>query len=294
MRSIIDKVWKAKSIIRDTKYYEDLIPLKTFSGKGIPKVIHQVYMQGWEYVPHEILDNIAEMKALNPTWSYKAWDETMICEYIREHYGLDILHYYERISPRYPSVRGDFFKYLLMYNEGGLYLDHKSRVSKPLDERYSDEYSFVVSYWDKTSDNDAPKTSPDEPRGCLMLWFMFAAPGHSLLRDLLIQSLMNIDGYTPISIGVGKEGAFNLAGPGMYTDVVLANRELVNFVYWIEEWGGVFSLGEGDHGHHNLKGYIAYKQNTEPIIAAKHPIVSLLYKVYLFLSKLKQILKTFI
>lgn len=280
VRGVIDRVWRINSVVHSHEYYDSLIPQKNFQVGGIPKVIHQVYMQGWEHVSADILENIAKMRSINPTWSYKAWDNSTIRQYINEHYGPKILDYYDRISPKYPSVRGDFFKFLLMYNEGGLYLDHKSSVSKPLDERYSESYSFLVSYWDKVQGCDVPKKSADDPRGYLMLWFVFSAPAHPILRDLLIQVLKNIDAYSPVSTGVGIQGAFRLAGPAMYTEIIVAQANAVDFVYWIEEWGGTYSLGKGTHGHHDQKGYIAYKQRKDAIIDAGNVFATVLYTAY--------------
>ncbi len=37
-------------------------------------------------------------------------------------------------QPRYGVVLADIFRYLVIYNEGGVYLDIKSTVNRPLDE----------------------------------------------------------------------------------------------------------------------------------------------------------------
>ena len=47
---------------------------------------------------------------------------TMIETLIRERLGSEIYGFYQRINPIYGAARADFFRYLLMYAQGGIYL----------------------------------------------------------------------------------------------------------------------------------------------------------------------------
>ena len=63
-----------------------------------------------------------------------ALDDADINEYIGRAYGERLLGEFNRISPSYGATRADFFRYLLLYREGGVYLDIKSSMERPLDE----------------------------------------------------------------------------------------------------------------------------------------------------------------
>lgn len=255
-----------------------------YSEGKLKRQINQVFLQGWDSsIAPEILRSIELMKRLNPTWEHKLWDECMVREYIRTHYGVTILSYYDRISPHYPNARVDFFKFLLIYNEGGLYLDHKSCVTQPIEQHLQDGHNFVISYWDTLSDTPTPEKRPtaDTPCGLLMLWFVLGKRHHPVGRELIIQVLKNIDKYNPIEMGVGGLGSFNLAGPTMYTEVISQSRYPVQYCYFIEDWGGVFTVFGKDIEKHRRSGkHVRYQSRIDPLVYNGSLLGRLLYTMY--------------
>ncbi len=79
----------------------------------IPRLIHQTFST--KDVPAEIRQNIASLQALNPGWSYALYDDADIVEYIRNHFGQEVLKRYLSINPLYGAARADLFRYLLLY-----------------------------------------------------------------------------------------------------------------------------------------------------------------------------------
>ena len=45
---------------------------------NIQKCIHNIWIQGYDFMPDDIKNSINEKKKLNPSWQYIVWDETMI------------------------------------------------------------------------------------------------------------------------------------------------------------------------------------------------------------------------
>ena len=79
-------------------------------------------------IADEFLENI---KALNPGYTHVLYDNEDQRAIIREKCGSAVYSFYERINPIYGVARMDFFKYLLMYWQGGVYLDIKSTATRP-------------------------------------------------------------------------------------------------------------------------------------------------------------------
>ena len=115
---------------------------------SIPKVIHQIYLQGESQIPDNIKNSVAQLRDLNPGWEYRFYDEECIIEYIKEKYGNETLSLYLSIDVAYPAARSDFFRYLLMYQEGGVYLDIKSSCKYPFDSILTEEDEFVICGWE--------------------------------------------------------------------------------------------------------------------------------------------------
>ncbi len=105
---------------------------KTEMGKSIPKIIHQTFKT--RNLPPELQENVDKLKAKNPGWEYRFYDDSDIIKFISTFYGYEILTYFERINPKYGAARADLFRYLLMYIYGGVYLDIKSTFTRPIDE----------------------------------------------------------------------------------------------------------------------------------------------------------------
>lgn len=189
-------------------------------GKSIPRILHQTYPR--RELPPELLENVRNIRTLNPGWDYRFYDDAEIEKFILDQYGESIFSYYKRINPEYGAARADFFRYLLMYRIGGVYLDIKSTTTKPLDlvVRRSDQ--MILSKWDNEAggrhENWGLHRDIDHiPGGELQQWHIIAAPGHPLLRAVIEAVLANIDHYRPWRQGIGRDATLRVTGPIAYT-----------------------------------------------------------------------------
>lgn len=192
-------------------------------GKSIPKIIHQTHYVGPDdpNCPKELKDNIAKLRELNPDWEYRFYDDAEIKRYI-EQYFPDLLWLYLKIDDRYGAARADFFRYLLMYREGGVYLDIKSNVTKPLNELLHKDDRIVLCHW--------PRAWPDfikgqsygvsNPIGELQQWHIVTVPGHPFLKQVINNVCNNIVHYNPIFHDAGGWAVLNLTGPIAYTEAI--------------------------------------------------------------------------
>jgi len=57
---------------------------------------------------------------MNPGWRHVLHDNAEIQQHIATHFGSDVLEAYNSINPLYGAARADFFRYLLMYQDGGV------------------------------------------------------------------------------------------------------------------------------------------------------------------------------
>ena len=126
-------------IIKFVKYpnidlYNSLKEIKYNGDFAVPKKIHQIWIQGYDNINPYTKKVIQENIKMNPEWEYKFYDIESIDKYIKQHESEYVYNAYKKINPKYGAVISDFFRYIVMYHEGGLYLDIKSKINKPLDE----------------------------------------------------------------------------------------------------------------------------------------------------------------
>jgi inositol phosphorylceramide mannosyltransferase catalytic subunit len=196
------------------------------SGDRVPKVIHQTFRS--RDLRPELAANIAEMQRRNPDWEYRLYDDADITRYVVDNFGADVGAYLDAINPKYGAAKADLFRYLLMYREGGAYLDIKSCASRPLSDVILPSDRFLISQWN--SDNSFSIWGSPElkevPGGEYQQWFIIAAPGHPFLKAAAEAALRNLRRYSPIFHSVGKPAVLRTTGPIAFTRAIHRIRHL--------------------------------------------------------------------
>lgn len=186
----------------------------------IPRIIHQTYPG--KSLPEALRDNVANLASANPDWDHRLYDDEAIERFILDHYPRQILEAYLKIRPEYGAARADLFRYLAVYRLGGVYLDIKSRVTRPIEKVIRGDEGIILSKWRNGPGNVHqgfglhPELSKLQG-GEFQQWHVIAASGHPFLRAVILGVLSNVDRYSPWKFGVGRNGVFRLTGPIAYT-----------------------------------------------------------------------------
>ena len=193
------------------------------AGNSIPRIIHQTF---YEHTLNDKLQaNVDHLRALNPGWEYRYYNDDDVNNFIQKNYPALIWNYYERIDKRYGAARADFFRYLLMYKVGGVYLDIKSTATRPFDSVLQPDDRFILSKWhDENGEYEHIEFVYDLRHilgGEFQQWHIICAPGHPYLKAVIEQVLANIDAYDPYLHQTGKRGVLRVTGPIAYTLSIL-------------------------------------------------------------------------
>lgn len=109
----------------------------------IPKIIHQIWLQGSEFIPDKYKKNIDSVKKYHPNYKYIIWDEIKILELVKTNNNwIDI--YYKFI---YIHQKIDFAKYIILQKFGGIYIDIDVEIIKSFDSliKQYDNYDVIIS-----------------------------------------------------------------------------------------------------------------------------------------------------
>lgn len=190
---------------------------------SIPRILHQTYARRDRLHP-DLIENIESMKAANPGWEYRFYDDADIVDFIAREYGPRMLDRYQRISAKYGPARADFFRYLLMYRFGGVYLDVKAALTRPLGEVIRPDDVYLLSHWQNQPGQDYvewgihPECDPEH--GEWQQWHVVCAPGHPFLEAAILEVMRNIDHYDASVQGAGKPGVLRVTGPIAYSRAI--------------------------------------------------------------------------
>jgi len=238
----------------------------------IPKLIHQTFYKKTGLHP-KIEENIATLVANNPGWTHNFYLDDDCVDFIKQHYGQEMLDTYFKINPSYGAARSDLFRYLLIYAVGGVYLDLKSSVSASLDKLTANR-EYILSHW-----ADAPKhmfPPGEEPLfGEFQQWHVIAAPKHPYLEAVIDKVVKNIHDPANSKLN-GKLGVILLTGPVPYTQAILPIlKNHPHTWYRTDSYAGlVYTVMPGNDGHFFLYGNKSnrhYSRFNHPIIGDAQP-----------------------
>lgn len=236
-------------------------------GAAIPRILHQTFYE--RTLAPQLQHNVDQLRAANPGWEYRFYDDEDIVRFIRDNYPAPVLARFQRIDARYGAARADLFRYLLMYKVGGVYLDIKSGAARPFDTVLRPDDRFLLSGWN----NDMHAWGlhwelRDIPTGEFQQWHIICAPGHPFMKAVIDTVLANIDTYVPSLHGIGKNGVLRVTGPIAYTRAI--HRILAQHPHRIVD--SAHDLGLEYNIYRNQSHETAFKSHYSVQV---HPLVHL-------------------
>jgi mannosyltransferase OCH1-like enzyme len=178
----------------------------------ITRLIHQTFPS--KELPFDLMELVDRLKFNNPEYKHKLYSDYDIENFISLHYGEEVNRAYYKINPEYGPARSDFFRYLVLYKFGGIYIDIKTGFKRPLREIISDDDEYLISSWPDAYWEPRLKTGYGEYQNL----FIGCAPNHPFLLAVINQCIKNINTANPQA--AGKFDVTKITGPLMYTSVI--------------------------------------------------------------------------
>ena len=228
--------------------------------KHIPKNIYQLVADKNNMNP-SFVKNIKYIKKLNPTWNHILYDDADMIEYIKKYYP-DFLNIYNKINPKYGAAKADFFRYILMYREGGVYLDIKSAMKVPLDQILKPDDEYLLVHWECPCQS----TYLDNEQGEYQQWHIICRPRHPYLKQVITDVIHNIENYDIKRDGTGKQSVLNITGPISYTKSIESIRMKHNHqLYETNTYIGLI-YNNSSQSHKGLFSKAHYSKVEEAVI----------------------------
>lgn len=241
---------------------------------AIPKIIHQTYRS--KELPPEIFEIVEGFRSLNPDWEYRFYTDEDILDYIQKNFDEDILTAYLKINPVYGAAKADLFRYLVLYKEGGVYVDIKSTCIYPLNDVIRPDDQFIVTQWQ----NDLGKK--DESTGFFLYlteelkikngeyqqWFIIAEKNSPVMKhivDTVVHNILNYRAWDYKFHSYGKRGVLFVTGPIAYTKAIhsVQDKYPIRFERYDIDMGFVYNaLKNKSHTHVLAKHYANYKSHV--------------------------------
>lgn len=204
-------------------------------GVKIPKIIHRCYKDLEGIEKFKKVFDLTESRM--PGYKQIYYTDDLIDKYISENYGERIYKAYKSINPDYGAARADFFRYLVVYKEGGIYMDIKTGPNKKIDDFFEKhEGKLLVSIGMNSLPYFVPKQHLKETfnfnddwnfvtnvNGSEYQQFVIASPkGNPILGKVIQQVVSNIEEglKNKDSYNKGRFSVVAMTGPIVYTLVI--------------------------------------------------------------------------
>ena len=239
----------------------------------------------------QIYKNIEFLKENNPEFNYQLFDETSQLQFLKQYFPEKFLAIYNSFGKGYDTSKIDFFRSLLLYHFGGVYLDIKSTFIKPFKEFIKDNDTFLVSHWPKDINSQYANwgNHSELPGGEFIFGVIISEAKSLVLQNVINRVVSNIEQYRPLRDGVGQLAVLRLTGPITYTISVneYSDQQMFREIDFFE-FGYKPSIFNSVDTHTKM-AKLHYATRTNPIIK-RGIFVSLLTKSKYSLMKLLKLI----
>lgn len=215
--------------------------------------------------------NLQQLAQANPQWRQIVFSDEEAQRFVAEHYETRYSEALARIDPAYGPARSDLMRYLIMFRLGGVYLDTKSGLDRPLNQILRENDQFIVSQWQngqggKHANIGVHPELAHVPQGEYQNWVIATCPEHPFLAAVIDAVLQNIERYTARRFGTGKNGVLRVTGPIAYTLAIhpLLEHHLHRRVVCVE--AGLLYAVVGGTQHHVLSHKLHYSRLSHPVV----------------------------
>lgn len=141
----------------------------------IPKNIYQTWKT--QDLNLKIVKLRKQILKNNPGYSLILYTDEQMVDFVKSNYDKDIFVNFQKIKNI--VSKADFWRYLILYKYGGVYLDIDSSINKSLDNLIDDNDQAVI-----TSEQNA---------NCYVQWALIFNKNHPILEETINNLLNNIN-----------------------------------------------------------------------------------------------------
>jgi mannosyltransferase OCH1-like enzyme len=244
--------------------------LTNFSKQNkIPNNVYQTFIS--KNLPPNIIKVIQHNKKMCPDYNFIFYDDHACDLFIQHHFDEKTYRAYKKINPVYGAMKADFFRYCILYKKGGVYLDIKSMINRPLNKLIHPQDDCLL---DLPRQNESWRTTPTYEQ-----WVLMFSPQHPyLLNVITIMVELIHHNYEPILENIPvlttKQKILNVTGPDMFSKCIHLylkrnpplHRHVDYYKYFMHSNSNYRNL-------YTLNKKLHYSEYREPLYLLSHTIV---------------------
>jgi len=166
-----------------------------------------------------LLNNIEKIKKQNPSYNVVIYDNKSFDEYYKKKNKYDYENYYCKLNKNIGAMISDYMRYVLLYYEGGIYIDIKSNFKIPINNFIDNQNIFFK--WETKAMKE------------ILNWCLIIPNAYSnIMKDMIDNIHNNINNYdfNKINIKNTRINVLEFTGPRLLTKV--CNKHNIIGIDW--------------------------------------------------------------
>lgn len=212
-----------------------------------------------------IQENIKKLKKENPDYTFYYYNTFDKYDFVKQNYNAEIYKKIINFNDCYGAGRADLFRYLWIYKNGGIYLDLKSSLLKPLNQIVKPYDDIIFHSWDKAKSKN--KNMEDYVKtgfGEISQWNIISCANNKFLEKIINNVLLNLE--CPFN-NKGHIKILKTTGPVVYTNSVMKNVNNYNYTFKYNNNNLKYSIFENDTYKNKIyKNIKSYHTCEDPIM----------------------------
>jgi mannosyltransferase OCH1-like enzyme len=201
-----------------------------------------------------VQEEVDKCKQANPEYSYHLYTDEEMDEFVNEYYPGEIAECYHLLNIIVAKV--DFWRYLVLYKYGGVYLDMDSSIVEPLRLLIKEEDEAII-------------TAEGNPY-LYVQWALIFSKGHPILKrtiDLIVEN---------IRYNLHPNDIHKMTGPSVYSRAI-NEIHMQYFQGQIIPHKQINKTTDITYRSSNNISYRVYGIDYNPYFCFKHPATEYLY-----------------
>ena len=226
----------------------------------IPKTIYQTWYSK-DFIPQEYQTILYYNQHLLPDYEFILMDNHDMDHFFQTTPEIPSRYrkIYYHLNPHYGPARADFFRYLIIYLYGGIYMDIKVRILQPFSQWIRENEEAILSQWDSIESRE------------LQNWHIIYRPKHPFLQAVLDKICDAIENALfsdrPLDSLMGKQAVLEFTGPYIYTSTLQSligkggGERILNISSYLDYGRSFFGLARYEEPY-----YVHYTKLSEPLL----------------------------
>lgn len=202
----------------------------------IPKVIYRSWLT--QNLPKKVEKSVKKLLKDNPDYEHIIYTDSQIHDYVNANFDENIRLAFNSLGHIVPKV--DLWRYLILYRNGGIYVDIDSSVNLPLSQIINEGDDAIIS-----AENNVDN---------FVQWALFFKKEHPILKEVIEIVVNNINNNLYPNYLTNAEDLIKLTAGGPFTKAIkkihrdYLNKELI----WSDIKKGTDILYESENKSENF------------------------------------------